>query len=56
MTFKSFGKEQIKLYISKYEKDFQEYEWKDAFKEAAAIMKIAFKKKREDFRNKKGDE
>lgn len=29
MTFKRFGKEQIKLYISKYEKDFQEYEWKE---------------------------
>jgi hypothetical protein len=29
MTFKSFDKEKIKSYISKYEEEFQEYEWKE---------------------------
>jgi len=29
MTFKNFDKEEIKLYISKYEEEFQKYEWKE---------------------------
>jgi|JI10StandDraft_1071094.scaffolds.fasta_scaffold00705_7 dTDP-glucose pyrophosphorylase len=34
----------------------QPYKWKDAFHDAAAIMKIAFKKRREDSKNKKVEE
>ena len=34
----------------------QPYKWKDAFHDAAAIMKIAFKKRREDSKNKKAEE
>lgn len=47
----------IEIPVSYYKQvETIEYKWKDAFKDAIEIFKIAFSKKREDFKNRKSEE